>query len=90
MPTEHRCKENDHISKIAKDLPHPGTGTTCCARARMGAYFSVWNLFHTSIDKKRLPIYHFDEEGKARIEDIPGGQSQVSFPGLHGDEWKSK
>ena len=28
-----------------------------------------------------------DEEGKVRFEGIPGGQCQVCFPRIHGDEW---
>lgn len=31
-----------------------------------------------------------DEKGRARIEGITeSGQAQISFPGLHGDEWKA-
>ncbi len=38
-------------------LTQPGTGTTCCASARLGAYFSSLIIFHTFLDKKHLPIY---------------------------------
>ena len=34
---------------------------------------------------------YLDEEGKAKIENIPeGGECKVSFPGVHGDEWEEK
>lgn len=28
-----------------------------------------------------------DEEGKVRVDGIPAGQCQVSFPQIHGEEW---
>jgi hypothetical protein len=41
----------------------------------------------------RLPDYSIregalDEEGKVRFDGIPPGQCQVSFPRIHGKEWK--
>jgi len=31
-------------------LTQPGTGTTCCASARLGAYFNSLIIFHTFLD----------------------------------------
>jgi hypothetical protein len=31
-------------------LTQPGTGTTCCASARLGAYFNSLIFFHTFLD----------------------------------------
>ncbi len=31
-------------------LTQPGIGTTCCANARLGAYFNSLIIFHTFLD----------------------------------------
>ena len=31
-----------------------------------------------------------DDEGKARIDDIPGGKCEITFTRIHGEEWDPK
>lgn len=79
-----------HQPPLSRAKPSPDTSwivielSDDAGRPQAGAEFEVW------VSKDDIRTGQLNEQGKARVDQLPKGKHKVRFPAFHGPEWEKR